>query len=119
MKKFLLLIFCMAAMLTSYAQPPASYDFEAPDMHGNTLRYKITDATRNQVKMVQLKGTINGPLDIPAQVENGGVTYNVVGAVGFFLWVELQVLSRTSHCTKDWKKLVTPRFGESIWAIAN
>ena len=57
MKKFLLLIFCMAAMLTSYAQPPASYDFEAPDMHGNTLRYKITDATRNQVKMVQLKGT--------------------------------------------------------------
>ena len=84
MKKFLLLIFCMAAMLTSYAQPPASYDFEALDVHGNTLRYKITDATRNQVKMVQLKGTINGPLDIPAQVENGGVTYNVVGAVGFF-----------------------------------
>ena len=84
MKKFLLLIFCMAAMLTSYAQPPASYDFEAPDVHGNALCYKITDATRNQVKMVQPKGSINGPLDIPAQVENGGVTYNVVGAVGFF-----------------------------------
>ena len=83
MKKLLSLIFCIVATLTSHAQ--AGYDFEAPDVHGNTLRYKITDATRNQVKMVQIQGTINGPLDIPAQVENGGVTYNVVGAVGFFL----------------------------------
>ena len=72
----------MVSILPVQAQ--AGYDFEAPDVYGNTLRYKITDATRNQVKMVQLNGTINGPLDIPAQVENGGVTYNVVGAVGFF-----------------------------------
>ena len=95
MKKFLSLIFCIVATLTSHAQ--AGYDFEAPDVHGNTLRYKITDATRNQVKMVQLKETINGPLDIPAQVENGGVTYNVVGVVGLYIMGGSSITHLTFH----------------------
>ena len=95
MKKLLSLIFCIVATLTSHAQ--AGYDFEAPDVYGNTLRYKITDATRNQVKMVQLKETINGPLDIPAQVENGGVTYNVVGVVGLYIMGGSSITHLTFH----------------------
>lgn len=84
MKKLLSLIFCMMATLTSYAQ--AGYDFSATNLNGYTLYYKITDPIRKRVEIVNAPGAVgmwggyafNGPLDIPAQVENGSVTYNVV-----------------------------------------
>ena len=47
--------------------------------------------------MVQLKETINGPLDIPAQVENGGVTYNVVGVVGLYIMGGSSITHLTFH----------------------
>ena len=84
MKKLLSLIFCIVATLTSHAQ--AGYDFSATNSNGYTLYYKITDPIRKRVEIVNTPGAMgmwggysfSGPFDVPAQVENGGVTYNVV-----------------------------------------
>lgn len=91
MKKLLLLIFCIVATLTSYAQ--AGYDFSATNSNGYTLYYKITDPIRKRVEIVNAPGAMgmwagysfSGPFDVPAQVENGGVTYNVVSINVFFM----------------------------------
>ena len=84
MKKLLSLIFCIVATLTSHAQ--AGYDFSATNSNGYTLYYKILDPIRKRVEIVNAPGrmgmwggySFSGPFDVPAQVENGGVTYNVV-----------------------------------------
>ena len=91
MKKLLSLIFCIVATLTSHAQ--AGYDFSATNSNGYTLYYKITDPTRKRVEIVNAPGrtgmwggySFSGPFDVPAQVENGGVTYNVVSIDVFFM----------------------------------
>ena len=91
MKKLLLLIFSMVSMLTVHAQ--AGYDFSATNSNGYTLYYKILDPIRKRVEIVNAPGrmgmwggySFSGPFDVPAQVENGGVTYNVVSIDVFFM----------------------------------
>ena len=91
MKKLLSLIFCIVATLTSHAQ--AGYDFSATNSNGYTLYYKILDPIRKRVEIVNapITGTMwggysfNGPFDVPATVENGGITYNVVSIDVFFM----------------------------------
>ena len=91
MKKLLLLIFSMVSMLTVHAQ--AGYDFSATNLNGYTLYYKITDPIRKRVEIVNAPGAMgmwggysfSGPFDVPAQVENSGVTYNVVSIDVFFM----------------------------------
>ena len=91
MKKLLSLIFCIVATLTSHAQ--AGYDFSATNSNGYTLYYKILDPIRKRVEIVNAPGrmgmwggySFSGPFDVPAQVENGGVTYNVVSIDVFFM----------------------------------
>ena len=91
MKKLLSLIFCIVATLTSHAQ--AGYDFSATNSNGYTLYYKILDPVRKRVEIVNapITGTMwggysfNGPFDVPATVENGGITYNVVSIDVFFM----------------------------------
>ena len=91
MKKLLLLIFSMVSMLTVHAQ--AGYDFSATNLNGYTLYYKILDPIRKRVEIVNAPGrmgmwggySFSGPFDVPAQVENGGVTYNVVSIDVFFM----------------------------------
>ena len=84
MKRLLSLIFCIVAILASHAQ--AGYDFSATNSNGYTLYYKILDPIRKRVEIVNAPGaegmwggySFNGPFDVPATVENSGVTYNVV-----------------------------------------
>ena len=91
MKKLLSLIFCIVATLTSHAQ--AGYDFSATNSNGYTLYYKILDPIRKRVEIVNAPGaegmwggySFNGPFDVPATVENGGITYNVVSIDVFFM----------------------------------
>ena len=91
MKRLLSLIFCIVATLTSHAQ--AGYDFSATNSNGYTLYYKILDPIRKRVEIVDapITGTMwggysfNGPFDVPATVENGGITYNVVSIDVFFM----------------------------------
>ena len=91
MKKFLSLIFCIVATLTSHAQ--AGYDFSATNSNGYTLYYKILDPIRKRVEIVNAPGAMgmwggysfNGPFDVPATVENSGVTYNVVSIDAFMM----------------------------------
>ena len=91
MKKLLSLIFCIVATLTSHAQ--AGYDFSATNSNGYTLYYKILDPIRKRVEIVNAPGAMgmwggysfNGPFDVPATVENGGITYNVVSIDVFFM----------------------------------
>ena len=91
MKKLLSFIFCIVATLTSHAQ--AGYDFSATNSNGYTLYYKILDPIRKRVEIVNapITGTMwggysfNGPFDVPATVENGGITYNVVSIDVFFM----------------------------------
>ena len=91
MKKLLSLIFCIVATLTSHAQ--AGYDFSATNSNGYTLYYKILDPIRKRVEIVNAPGAMgmwggysfSGPFDVPAQVENGGVTYNVVSIDVFMM----------------------------------
>ena len=91
MKKLLSLIFCIVATLTSHAQ--AGYDFSATNSNGYTLYYKILDPVRKRVEIVNAPITgsmwggysFNGPFDVPATVENGGITYNVVSIDVFFM----------------------------------
>ena len=91
MKKLLSLIFCIVATLTSHAQ--AGYDFSATNSNGYTLYYKILDPIRKRVEIVNAPGAMamwggysfNGPFDVPATVENSGVTYNVVSIDVFFM----------------------------------
>ena len=91
MKRLLSLIFCIVAILASHAQ--AGYDFSATNSNGYTLYYKILDPIRKRVEIVNapITGTMwggysfNGPFDVPATVENGGITYNVVSIDVFFM----------------------------------
>ena len=91
MKRLLSLIFCIVAILASHAQ--AGYDFSATNSNGYTLYYKILDPIRKRVEIVDapITGTMwggysfNGPFDVPATVENGGITYNVVSIDVFFM----------------------------------
>ena len=91
MKKLLSFIFCIVAALTSHAQ--AGYDFSATNSNGYTLYYKILDPIRKRVGIVNAPGAMgmwggysfNGPFDVPATVENSGVTYNVVSINVFFM----------------------------------
>ena len=91
MKRLLSLIFCIVAILASHAQ--AGYDFSATNSNGYTLYYKILDPVRKRVEIVNapITGTMwggysfNGPFDVPATVENGGITYNVVSIDVFFM----------------------------------
>ena len=91
MKKLLSFIFCIVATLTSHAQ--AGYDFSATNSNGYTLYYKILDPIRKRVEIVNAPGAMgmwggysfNGPFDVPATVENSGVTYNVVSIDAFFM----------------------------------
>ena len=91
MKRLLSLIFCIVATLTSHAQ--AGYDFSSTNSNGYTLYYKILDPIRKRVEIVNapITGTMwggysfNGPFDVPATVENGGITYNVVSIDVFFM----------------------------------
>ena len=84
MKRLLSLIFCIVAIQASHAQ--AGYDFSAINSNGYTLYYKILDPIRKRVEFVDAPGaegmwggySFNGPFDVPAMVENGGITYNVV-----------------------------------------
>ena len=81
----------MVSMLTVHAQ--AGYDFSATNLNGYTLYYKITDPIRKRVEIVNAPGAMgmwggysfSGPFDVPAQVENSGVTYNVVSIDVFFM----------------------------------
>ena len=90
MKRLLSLIFCIVAIQASHAQ--AGYDFSATNLNGYTLYYKILDPIRKRVEIVNAPGAMgmwggysfNGPFDVPATVENGGVTYNVV-SINVFL----------------------------------
>ena len=91
MKRLLSLIFCIVAILASHAQ--AGYDFSATNSNGYTLYYKILDPIRKRVEIVNAPGAMgmwggysfNGPFDVPATVENGGITYNVVSIDVFFM----------------------------------
>lgn len=91
MKRLLSLIFCIVAILASHAQ--TGYDFSATNSNGYTLYYKILDPIRKRVEIVNapITGTMwggysfNGPFDVPATVENGGITYNVVSIDVFFM----------------------------------
>ena len=91
MKRLLSLIFCIVAIQASHAQ--AGYDFSATNSNGYTLYYKILDPIRKRVEIVNAPGAMgmwggysfSGPFDVPAQVENGGITYNVVSIDVFFM----------------------------------
>ena len=91
MKRLLSLIFCIVAIQASHAQ--AGYDFSATNSNGYTLYYKILDPIRRRVEIVNAPGarvmwggySFNGPFDVPATVENGGITYNVVSIDVFFM----------------------------------
>ena len=91
MKKIILFFLgCMASLLL-HAQ--ATYDFSATNSNGYTLYYKILDPIRKRVEIVNAPGSMgmwggysfNGPFDVPATVENNGVTYNVVSINVFFM----------------------------------
>lgn len=91
MKKIILFFLgCMASLLL-HAQ--AAYDFSATNSNGYTLYYKILDPIRKRVEIVNAPGAMgmwggysfNGPFDVPATVENGGVTYNVVSIDAFMM----------------------------------
>ena len=91
MKKIILFFLgCMASLLL-HAQ--ATYDFSATNSNGYTLYYKILDPIRKRVEIVTAPGSMgmwggyscNGPCDVPATVENNGVTYNVVSINVFFM----------------------------------
>ena len=79
------------ASLLLHAQ--ATYDFSATNSNGYTLYYKILDPIRKRVEIVNAPGSMgmwggysfNGPFDVPATVENNGVTYNVVSINVFFM----------------------------------
>ncbi|MGP1453834.1 MAG: hypothetical protein ACTTJ9_10450 [Segatella oris] len=79
MKKLLSLIFILSFVMTGKAQ-----SFTAPTVDGVSLRYRVSDAAKHQVivEEYQYLGTIPR-LEIPAQVQYNGTTYDVIELAGF------------------------------------
>ena len=79
MKKLLSLIFILSFVMTGKAQ-----SFTAPTVDGVSLRYRVSDAAKHQVVVAEFQylGTIPR-LEIPAQVQYNGTTYDVIELAGF------------------------------------
>ena len=88
MKKIILLFLGCMVSLMLHAQ--ATYDFSATNSNGYTLYYKILDPIRKRVEIVDAPGAMgmwggysfNGPFDVPATVENSGVSIDVFFMLG-------------------------------------